>query len=57
MCRAESGPAGAQFGILASQVVEVLNVWPALKSPGIALGRRRFLFHPITCIYLPVDAF
>ncbi len=46
MCRAESGPAGAQFGILASQVVEVLNVWPALKSPGIALGRRRFLFHP-----------
>ncbi len=36
--RAESGPAGAQFGILASLIVEVVNVWPALKSPSIALG-------------------
>jgi len=37
--RAESGPAGAQFGVLASLIVEVLNVWPALKSPGVALGK------------------
>lgn len=37
--RAESGPAGAQFGVLASLIVEVLNVWPALKSPGLALGK------------------
>ena len=35
--RAESGPAGAQFGVLATLIVEVLNVWPALKSPGQAL--------------------
>ena len=37
--RAESGPAGAQFGVLASLIVEVLNMWPALKSPGRALGK------------------
>jgi len=35
--RAESGPAGSQFGILAALIVEVLNVWPALQRPGKAL--------------------
>lgn len=37
--RAESGPAGAQFGVLATLIVEVLNVWPILISPSIALGK------------------
>lgn len=37
--RAESGPAGAQFGVLATLIVEVLNVWPILVSPGVALGK------------------
>lgn len=37
--RAESGPAGSQFGILAALIVEVLNVWPALQRPGAALGK------------------
>ena len=31
--RAEAGPAGAQFGILACLVVEVVNVWPILREP------------------------
>ena len=50
-CRAESGPAGAQFGILASQIVEVLNVWPALKSPGVALGKDEDLLAYITVTF------
>jgi len=37
--RAEAGPAGAQFGVVATLIVEVLNVWPILISPGIALGK------------------
>jgi len=37
--KAESGPAGAQFGLLAMLIVEVLNVWPILTSPWIALGK------------------
>ena len=28
--RAESGPAGSQFGLLAALVVEAVNVWPML---------------------------
>ena len=28
--RAESGPAGAQFGLLAALVIEAVNVWPML---------------------------
>ncbi|KAF4532238.1 hypothetical protein B566_EDAN004324 [Ephemera danica] len=35
--RAEVGPAGAQFGLLACLVVEVLDVWPLLKRPEQAL--------------------
>ncbi|KAK7574159.1 hypothetical protein V9T40_011350 [Parthenolecanium corni] len=35
--RAEVGPAGAQFGLLACLVVEVLNCWPMLKHPFQAL--------------------
>jgi predicted PurR-regulated permease PerM len=31
------GPAGAQFGLLACLIVEVLNVWPMLKHPNRAL--------------------
>ncbi|XP_034247424.1 inactive rhomboid protein 1 isoform X2 [Thrips palmi] len=46
--RAEVGPAGAQFGLLACLIVEVLNVWPMLKRPGHAmlrlLGITLFLF-------------
>jgi membrane associated rhomboid family serine protease len=37
--KAESGPAGAQFGLLATLIVEVLNVWPVLRSPWVALGK------------------
>ncbi|KAL0279292.1 UNVERIFIED_CONTAM: hypothetical protein PYX00_000884 [Menopon gallinae] len=35
--RAEVGPAGSQFGLLACLVVEVLNVWPMLQKPENAL--------------------
>uniref|UniRef100_T1JI16 Peptidase S54 rhomboid domain-containing protein n=1 Tax=Strigamia maritima TaxID=126957 RepID=T1JI16_STRMM len=35
--RAEVGPAGSQFGLLACLFVEVINTWPILKSPGVAL--------------------
>lgn len=37
--RAESGPAGAQFGILACLIVEVINVWPILLEPKKALAK------------------
>ena len=37
--KAESGPAGAQFGLLATLIVEVINVWPILHSPRVALGK------------------
>ena len=36
--RAESGPAGAQFGVLACLIVEVINVWPILLQPSLAIG-------------------
>lgn len=35
--RADVGPAGAQFGLLACLIVEVLNVWPMLRHPHHAL--------------------
>ncbi|XP_054282577.1 inactive rhomboid protein 1-like isoform X1 [Macrosteles quadrilineatus] len=35
--RADVGPAGAQFGLLACLIVEVLNSWQMLKSPHHAL--------------------
>ncbi|XP_065339664.1 inactive rhomboid protein 1 isoform X2 [Cloeon dipterum] len=35
--RAEVGPAGAQFGLLACLMVEVLDVWPMLRRPEQAL--------------------
>ena len=37
--RAEAGPAGSQFGILACLIVEVINVWPILRDPKVALGK------------------
>lgn len=37
--RAEVGPAGAQFGLLACLVVEVLQSWQMLKNPFKALGK------------------
>ena len=37
--RAESGPAGAQFGVLACLIVEVINVWPILLQPKVALTK------------------
>ena len=33
------GPAGAQFGILACLIVEVINVWPILLEPKKALAK------------------
>ncbi|KAL3274381.1 hypothetical protein HHI36_015779 [Cryptolaemus montrouzieri] len=35
--RADVGPAGSQFGLLACLIVEVLNSWPMLKHPKRAL--------------------
>lgn len=35
--RAEVGPAGSQFGLLACLFVEVIHCWQMLKRPGIAL--------------------
>ncbi|KAI5723596.1 hypothetical protein M8J76_008494 [Diaphorina citri] len=35
--RADVGPAGAHFGLLACLIVEVLNCWPLLKHPEQAL--------------------
>ncbi|XP_037093859.1 inactive rhomboid protein 2-like [Pollicipes pollicipes] len=37
--RAEVGPAGSQFGLLACHFVEVINVWPMLQRPWRALLR------------------
>ncbi|XP_039290855.1 inactive rhomboid protein 1 isoform X2 [Nilaparvata lugens] len=37
--RAEVGPAGGQFGLLACLVVEVLNSWPMLRHPHSALAK------------------
>ncbi|XP_071965321.1 inactive rhomboid protein 1-like isoform X2 [Antedon mediterranea] len=37
--RAEVGPAGAQFGLLACLVVEVLQNYQILRNPGSALGK------------------
>ncbi|XP_043242732.1 inactive rhomboid protein 1-like [Amphibalanus amphitrite] len=37
--RAEVGPAGSQFGLLACHFVEVINVWPMLQRPWRALCR------------------
>ncbi|XP_044758654.1 inactive rhomboid protein 1 [Coccinella septempunctata] len=37
--RADVGPAGSQFGLLACLIVEVINVWPMLKHPRRALGK------------------
>ncbi|KAL1497983.1 hypothetical protein ABEB36_008858 [Hypothenemus hampei] len=35
--RADVGPAGSQFGLLACLIVEVLNAWPMLRHPNRAL--------------------
>jgi membrane associated rhomboid family serine protease len=37
--RAESGPSGAHFGLLAALFIEVLNAWPLLKHPLRAMGK------------------
>ena len=37
--RAESGPAGSHFGLLAALVVECVNVWPLLRNPGGAMAK------------------
>ncbi|XP_054724102.1 inactive rhomboid protein 1-like isoform X2 [Uloborus diversus] len=37
--RAEVGPAGSQFGLLACLFVEVIHCWKMLKHPGMALLR------------------
>lgn len=41
--RAEVGPAGAQFGLLACLIVEVLNVWQMLRHPDHALLKLLFI--------------
>jgi membrane associated rhomboid family serine protease len=35
--RAEVGPAGAHFGLLAAAIVEVIHQWPSLKYPEMAI--------------------
>ncbi|KAB0792456.1 hypothetical protein PPYR_14415 [Photinus pyralis] len=35
--RADVGPSGSHFGLLACHIVEVLNAWPMLKHPNQAL--------------------
>ncbi|XP_072168478.1 inactive rhomboid protein 1-like [Diadema setosum] len=47
--RAEVGPAGAQFGLLACLVVEVFQNWQILRSPGMALLK---LLAIITVLFL-----
>lgn len=37
--RAEVGPSGSQFGLLACLFVEVINCWPLIRYPWTALGR------------------
>ena len=37
--RAESGPSGSHFGLLAALFVEVFNAWPLLKRPILAIGK------------------
>ena len=37
--KAESGPSGSHFGLLASLFIEVINAWPLLKSPFAAIGK------------------
>ncbi|XP_050541106.1 inactive rhomboid protein 2-like isoform X1 [Daktulosphaira vitifoliae] len=37
--RADVGPAGSQFGLLACLIVEVINCWPMLKRPEQALSK------------------
>ena len=37
--RAESGPAGSHFGLLAALLVECINVWPILRNPGRAMAK------------------
>ncbi|XP_022250066.1 inactive rhomboid protein 1-like [Limulus polyphemus] len=37
--RAEVGPAGSQFGLLACIIAEVIHCWSELKQPGLALLR------------------
>ncbi|KAF2361717.1 Peptidase S54 rhomboid domain [Trinorchestia longiramus] len=37
--RAEVGPSGSQFGLLACLFVEVINCWPLIRHPWSALGR------------------
>ncbi|XP_059353067.1 uncharacterized protein LOC130698010 isoform X2 [Daphnia carinata] len=37
--RAEVGPSGSHFGLLACLCVEVLHAWPLLRTPWRALGR------------------
>ena len=35
--RAEVGPAGSHFGLLACCIVEVIHQWPSLKYPEMAI--------------------
>ncbi|CAK9802066.1 Inactive rhomboid protein 1 [Anthophora plagiata] len=41
--RAEVGPAGAHFALLATLIVEVLHCWPMLKHPRRALSKLIFV--------------
>ena len=35
--RAEVGPSGSHFGVLAASIVEVIHQWPSLKYPEMAI--------------------
>ena len=37
--RAESGPSGSHFGLLAALFIELINAWPLLKRPYGAIGK------------------
>ena len=50
--RAESGPAGAQFGVLACLIVEVINVWPILLQPNVAIGKLLAILFIFFCLGL-----
>ncbi|CAK9304500.1 unnamed protein product [Gordionus sp. m RMFG-2023] len=42
--RADAGPSGSQFGVLACLLVELFQAWQILKSPSLALIKMLFLY-------------
>ncbi|KAL1116106.1 hypothetical protein AAG570_005601, partial [Ranatra chinensis] len=50
--RADVGPAGSQFGLLACLIVEVMNMWPMLRYPHRALFKLLSVTFALFCIGL-----